>query len=243
MRILTWNILHGGGSRRIPGILLAMLELRPDVVVVTEARRGFGGQLAGALADAGLPYALDTDPPRGTNGVMLIARHPLERVGVDAPACLRHRWLEARMPDEGMTLAGVHLPEASRRTDHAAAWKFAIGRAGEGRDVGFVVAGDLNTWRDGPSHRPRNGASSRNLGRMAALGFVDAWSAAPPSTCGTTWKSHTGSGYRLDYVLVSGGLAPRLRGVSSAPHVLGERLSDHVPVVADLGPEPQNPCV
>jgi hypothetical protein len=43
MRLLTWNLRHGGGARRMPWITLSLLEHKADVVVLTEFRRHVGG--------------------------------------------------------------------------------------------------------------------------------------------------------------------------------------------------------
>src|SRR5262245_45388589 len=74
MRLLTWNLRHGGGAARMPRIALAILSHRPDVVVLTEWRRTTGGQIAGVLADHGLKHQVCTDPPHGRNGVLVAAR-------------------------------------------------------------------------------------------------------------------------------------------------------------------------
>ena len=41
MRILSWNILHGGGVRR-EGILRAIEAIDPDLLTLQEVRRGDG---------------------------------------------------------------------------------------------------------------------------------------------------------------------------------------------------------
>jgi hypothetical protein len=64
MRILAWNILHGGSGRRLPEIVLALLGHRPDVVVLSEFRARLGGQIRGILADHGLSHQAATPPPQ-----------------------------------------------------------------------------------------------------------------------------------------------------------------------------------
>lgn len=240
VRILTWNILHGGGRVRTPRILMEILEHRPDVVVVTEARRRFAGQLAGALADVGLCHAILPQGPDGVNGVMLVAREPLEPLEPEGvPEPLVHRWLQARMPTVGgLTLVGVHLPEASRKSAHREGWRHLLRAARALRDAPALLVGDLNTWRDGPDHSRRTGATATNLGRLAALGFVDTWLQGGESERGPTWQSHRGEAFRLDYVLVSAKLGPRIRGARVAPVHVGDRLSDHAAIVVDLATEP-----
>lgn len=235
LRVMTWNILHGGGRSRMPRLLMAMLELRPDLVVVTEARRRFAGQLAGGLADGGLGHALLPAAPDGVNGVLVVSRFPLtpvERPGL--PACLAHRWAEASAPGLGLTVVGVHLPEAGRKPEHAESWRALLRAARELRDRRCIIAGDLNTWRDGPDSRRRSGAQATNLGRLATLGYKDAWTGASENSRGVTWTGGRGEAFRLDYVVVSGALAGSVRGASVAHAGGPERLSDHGAVVVDL---------
>lgn len=235
LRVMTWNILHGGGRSRLPRLLMAMLEVGPDIVVVTEARRRFAGQLAGGLADAGLGHALLPGAPDGVNGVLVVSRFALEPVARPGlPACLEHRWAEAEIPELDLALVGVHLPEAGRRPAHAEGWRALVRAAQARRGERCVIAGDLNTWRDGPDRRRRSGAQATNLGRLASLGYVDAWSKAPEQAPGITWTGGRGEAFRLDYVVVSGPLAGSLRGARIAHADRAERLSDHVAVVAEL---------
>ncbi|MBK7405088.1 MAG: endonuclease/exonuclease/phosphatase family protein [Phycisphaerales bacterium] len=236
MRVLTWNILHGGGRERLPHIAMAILEHAPDLVVVTEARRRFAGQIAGALADGGLGHALLPEAPDGVNGVMLVSREPLHRVAPEGlPPVLKPRWLHAAVPRWGdMQIVGIHLPEAGKRTAHAEGWRHLLREARRLRDAPTVLAGDLNTWRDGPEHYRRTGGTATNLGRLASLGYADAWSPGEDAESGATWKSYRGEAFRLDYVLVSGTLAPRLGTARVIAPGGGARLSDHAAVVVDI---------
>ena len=51
MKILAWNIRHGGGAR-VPRILAALERHRPDIVVLTEYRHNPGGEAISAGLDA-----------------------------------------------------------------------------------------------------------------------------------------------------------------------------------------------
>jgi endonuclease/exonuclease/phosphatase family metal-dependent hydrolase len=238
MRILTWNILHGGGRNRMPRLLMAMLDLKPDVVVVTEARRRFAGQLAAGLADGGLEYSLCPDAPDGVNTAMLVSRfelRPVERPGL--PDCLAYRWVEATLPGLAMTIAGVHLAEAGRQPTHAEGWRALLRVARERRDESFVIAGDLNTWRDGLASRGRSGAQATNLGRLAALGYVDTGGMATVKATESTWTGSRGESFRLDYVVVSSALQERVAGVEVVHAERAEGLSDHAALVVELSPE------
>ena len=78
MRVLSWNILHGGGGRR-EAILAAIAAIDPDVVTLQEVRRSEGSDpLLEGLADLGLgEQVLSPLGDARSNGVLIASRWPL----------------------------------------------------------------------------------------------------------------------------------------------------------------------
>ncbi|MBZ0171544.1 MAG: hypothetical protein K8E66_04120, partial [Phycisphaerales bacterium] len=68
MKLLTWNILHGGGPERLCWIALALLDWAPDVIALTEFRARRGGSLRGVLADHGWPHQALSEAAASENG-------------------------------------------------------------------------------------------------------------------------------------------------------------------------------
>lgn len=255
MRLLTWNLRQGGGARRMPAIALAILEHRPDLVVLTEVRRTTGGQIAGVLADHGLCYRVFTDPPHGQNGVLVASRWRLERVGCGeepwslggepaprrgtlAPGATAQRLVEVDVPDLGLGLAAVHIPPEGDRTREAV-FCAAVDAARRRRDGAYIVMGDFNAGRHHLDEAGATFTGTRLLGTLSALGYVDAWRRLHPSGREYTWFSpgetgRGGSGFRIDHCYLSAALARRL---SACWHSHKEResgLSDHSALVVGL---------
>ncbi|TVQ63715.1 MAG: endonuclease/exonuclease/phosphatase family protein [Phycisphaerales bacterium] len=264
LRLVTWNILHGGGRTRTPGIALALLELRPDVVVLTEFRSSMGGQLAGVLSDHGLRHRLCTDPPPGRNGVLIASRRAIEPIKTieKPPPALAHRWLAGRLPAFDLAIAGVHLPDDHASGKKAAAWRHTLAFARAHADAKCVILGDFNTVRRG-TRRPADrseadaAASASRLGMLATLGYTDAWTAANPGVFASergvnatsaplthTWTSRTGRGLRLDQAWISRSISGDLVAAEHGSPVVSaceSRLSDHAWVRVDLSLGPVNP--
>lgn len=239
MRVVTWNILHGGGTRRTPLIALRLCEISPDLVVLTEFRRTMGGQIAGVLFDRGLVHQRSTDPPPGRNGVFVASRTRLEPGETGPGAWAAHRWLDLRLPDLGATLTAVHAPDthrsdAGRVQRQAVYWQHLVRLCSERRGTNHLIAGDLNTGRHGLDERGRTFTGTVFLGRISTMGYRDAFRVGQPSAAAPTWRSHTGSGFRIDAVWVSGPLESALRGAWHEGSAREENESDHAPVVADL---------
>ncbi len=239
MRLVCWNILHGGGPRRTPLIALRLCDLSPDLVVLTEFRRTTGGQIAGVLHDCGLVHQATTGPAAGRNGVFIAARTPLVPGEPGPAAWASNRWLDVWMPEVGVWLTGVHAPDAHRSDAgrlqrQAAFWQHVVRTCRARRDGCHLVAGDLNAGRHGLDEAGRSFTGPAFLGRLASMGYRDGYRLLSPRDRSPTWVSPAGSGFRIDAVWVSEAMS---RGVRRAWHegpALDSGESDHAPVVVDF---------
>jgi exodeoxyribonuclease III len=260
MKILAWNLRHGGGSRRMPEITLSVLEHRADVVVLTEWRKHTGGQICGVLADHGLRYQRDTNPGKMSNGVLVASRHPVEVegeggegevfMGVGAAGTAgglaahgkarKKRLLEAHIPALGVTVIGVHVPPDGPGTGREAVFQATVAAARRRKSEACLVIGDLNVGRHYLDEEGATFTCTRLLGELSAAGFVDAWRALNPKEREYSWFSHEGKGFRIDHALVSMSLAG---GVKACWYSHSERerdLSDHSLMALSVDVSPQN---
>ena len=223
MRIVHWNILHGGGSRRMPEITLSLLEHRPDVIVITEYRTTIGGQIRGVLADHGLASQFCTDPAKGKNGVLIASRRSGERIATprDLPEALHTRWLDVRLPAAGgdVSITGVHVPDDSRPTAKAAFWRRMVDLATNRASERHLFIGDFNTGRHRLDESGATFGCTSLLGAVCTLGYVDAFRHFEPERREWSWRrprpdratsgesgtfAPSQAGFRIDTALVSG---------------------------------------
>ena len=123
--------------------------------------------------------------------------------------------------------------------------RFQTGIMDLGRDLrkegAVIMAGDWNVSRTAQDTHPRlrtEGPHARARaelnGRMVDEGFVDIWREHHPTERAYTWFNRRARGLdaaRVDYILVSSDIAPRIRS-SSILDLLP--LSDHAPVLVEL---------
>lgn len=236
LKLLTWNILHGGGATRRPEIVLALLGHSPDVIVLSEFRGTQGGQIAGALADHGFRHQVTTPTPGRMNGIMIASKEVVVPRGeVMPPSKFVGRFLDAHLPERGVAVTGVHIPDDSRPGDKAEYWQWliALGRARVGEP--WIVLGDLNTGRPGIDEEGRTLGCAHLLGQFATLGYRDAWRDKNPSSAERSWYSHVGTGFRIDAAWVSSGLSDRVQSAVFSHGERASRLSDHSVLVIELG--------
>lgn len=246
MRILIWNILHGGGPTRLPEIALAILAHAPDLVLLSEFRVARGGQLRAILADQGLEHQLATSPHhRSGNGLLTASRWPIAPIddGITHP-----KWLSAMVldgPHQGLCLLHTHIPDESQPTARAMLWQWCVDAARRLADRPALLAGDLNTDRPGLDTNRIGRTCVSMLGLMTTLGWRDLWRDLHPGIRETSWSGRGPDGRvesaRLDTALLSPALASTIESHQRTPPLAEYSqnewetgLSDHAPLVLTL---------
>jgi len=231
-------------------------EAGPDVVCLQEIKTTDEKCPARVLEDAG--YASLWHGQRSHHGVAILARgaKPVEiRRGLPGDDLDRQaRYLEAEV--NGLVVASVYLPNGNPQPgpkfDYKLAWferlnAHARTLIDSGRPA--VLAGDLNVvptkadiynewlWRLDAVVQPETRAAFRGL---LEQGWVDATRQLhPEKRVYTFWVNEAAfrrnAGFRMDFVLLAPGLAPRLlaTGVDSGERGK-EKPSDHAPVWVHL---------
>ncbi len=111
MRILSWNIQHGGGSR-IPRIVEEISAYDPDVVALTEYRATPGAVLCDAMKERGLPYCQTTNPSGIRNGIAVFSQSPIVLKPCAAPPESQVRWIDIDLPEYGFSVCALHIMAA-----------------------------------------------------------------------------------------------------------------------------------
>jgi exodeoxyribonuclease III len=244
LRVVAWNLLHGGG-RRIPQLADAALAHEPDVCVLAESRAERAGEVLERLAAGGLVHTAVTDSPPRKNGILVAARHPFERLPPPAGPAYAQRWIALDLAGADLRVAAVHVPpKISIGVDAKAAfWDALLDFARAERDRPALIVGDLNTgapFRD--EHRATLYCADKFL-ELEPLGWVDAWRRFHgPARKEWTWASprRPSYGYRLDHAFASPPLAERLLDCrySHAERLKG--ISDHSILILEVAGGPPN---
>jgi exonuclease III len=243
MRIVSWNIRAGGGTR--VGSIARQLEgWAPDIVALCEFRATPPSrELASSLASLGLAHQCTTADPAqpGVNRLLVAARWPLRRLRLRAEPDEPGRWLLASvLAPRPLMLGAMHVP--NRATGRKDVFYAAVLRSlDRWRRGPAVLLGDTNSGRPGideetPVFGPKEAAWLETLERS---GWRDAFRLLRGRARAYTWYSpNKGNGFRIDQAFVNHELQPRLRDVR---YDWGRRarprtntLSDHAALVLDL---------
>jgi exodeoxyribonuclease-3 len=255
MRIATFNV--NGIASRLPALIDWLSRTSPDVVCLQELKAIDSAFPIAAIREAG--YGAIWHGQRSWNGVAILARgaDPIEtRRGLPGdPDDSQSRYIEAQV--QGVVVGCLYLPNGNPQPgpkfDYKLAWfERLIGYAGKLLESALpvVLAGDYNvvptdldiydtrSWKKDALLQPQTRAAFE---RLLAQGWIDALrSKHPDERIYTFWdyfRNHwlRNAGLRIDHLLLSGQLQPRLvaadvdRDMRGQPHA-----SDHAPVWVQL---------
>ncbi|MDH4566513.1 exodeoxyribonuclease III [Pseudomonas sp. BN414] len=255
LRIATFNV--NGLRSRLPALLHWLEKEKPDVACLQELKMQDKQFPLEELRKAG--YGAIWHGQASWNGVAILARdeEPLEssRGLPGDPGDIQSRYLEAAV--RGVLVACLYLPNGNPqpgpRFDYKLAWfERLIARAGELQASGHpvVLAGDFNvvptdfdiynprSWQKDALLQPESRACYQ---RLLEQGWTDALRARyPEERIYTFWdylRQHwqRNAGLRIDHLLLTSSLAPKLRDAGVDRWVRGEpKASDHAPTWVEL---------
>jgi exodeoxyribonuclease-3 len=251
MKIATFNI--NNVNRRLPNLLAWLAAAKPDVVCLQELKAAQNQFPEKALRDAG--YVAAWVGERAWNGVAILARkaEPVvirTRLPGD-PKDVQARYLEAAV--RGVVVACVYAPNGNPQPgpkfDYKLAWLARLRRHAAtllktGAPV--VIAGDFNvaptpldiyptrSWDKDALVQPQ---SRTEFAKLLQQGWTDAFRTLHPDRRAYTFWDYKrnrwprDAGLRLDHLLLSASLAPKLKKAAVDKAVRGEEgASDHAPM-------------
>ncbi|MGE3821959.1 MAG: exodeoxyribonuclease III [Isosphaeraceae bacterium] len=255
MKIATYNV--NGIGARLPVLLDWLAESKPDVACLQELKAADEKFPVDAIRGAG--YEAVWHGQKGYNGVAILVRGdtPREtRRGLPGdPDDSHSRYVEANV--RGITVGCLYLPNGNPapgpKFDYKLAWfERFIGHAASLIDRGepVVLAGDYNViptefdaakpanWVRDALFLPETRAAYQ---RLLAQGWTDALRTIhPEERIYTFWDYFRqafarNAGIRIDHLLLSPDLAPRLKaaGVDRDVRAL-EKTSDHAPTWIEI---------
>jgi len=250
MKIATFNV--NGVNGRLPRLLEWLAEMKPDVACLQELKSPDANFPAAAIRDAG--YGVLFHGQRAWNGVAILARgrEPIE-TGRGVPGFeddTQSRYLEAVV--DGIVIGCLYLPNGNPQPgpkfDYKLAWfeRFNAHAAKLFKSgLPVVLCGDYNvvptdadiynpaSWRDDALLQPESRAA---FARLLAQGWTDAVRARHPDEAIYTywdyWRNRfpRNAGLRIDHLLLSADLAPRLLDAGVDREVRARPgASDHAP--------------
>ncbi len=208
MKILIWNIMHGGG-RRASKIVERIHRAKPDLLILTEFRgTPPSREIAARIKEMGLSQQLKTTSKSqpAKNALLLASRWPLKRI----------HWKRSPEPEERRLLAHVRAPTpitiaAVHVLNRVSGKKYPFldaicDLARRWRGGGAMMVGDYNTGRIGEDESVKcfNRREDDFMTTMSKTGWADAYHSIHGQKRAYTWRAPGGGGsFRLDHAFIN----------------------------------------
>lgn len=229
LKILSWNIQQGGGSR-IAEIFKFLLSESPECIILSEFKNNERGlSLRSKLLQAGYIHQAITAAPSDKNSVLIASKlsgnvHLFPGEEPDFPyACIR-------VEMEALDVYGVYLPHKKKHN-----WFPIILKHLKERDRPAVIAGDYNTGINYVDQKGNSFMYSEYLPQLLSLGYHDAFRHVHGDVSEFSWYSHQGNGYRYDHTYIHQDLIPLIKNCYYNHDARKNKLADHSPMILELG--------
>lgn len=236
MKILSWNIRHGGKKAAIDNIVESIINHNADINLFIEYRENESGNIIKEqLKNHGWIHQCSSGPPPRQNGLLVISKKKIttSKKKYRRPKAL-HRWIDIHIPGEDLSLIGVHVPNHGEKWDKENYWKSIISFAKKNSLEKYIIIGDFNTGlaidSEGVPFK-----SSHNMQSLLDMDWTDAWRHFYKSTREYTWYSNANNGFRLDHAFLSPAVAHRIVNAYFSHTERLKGYSDHSAIIVELG--------
>jgi exonuclease III len=229
IKILSWNIQAGGGSRILP-ILRKIAESKSNIVVLSEFRNNASGyKIRSGLLNVGYRYQAVTASPSNDNSVIVASNIPFSsELYPTADPLYAGNIVTARF--SAFELMGVYMPHKKKHT----LFEF-VGSVVSRSSTPYIIAGDYNS---GKNHIDQKGNSFWYTDQLMAWekeGLLDAFRWVNGDVEEYSWFSHQQNGFRYDHTYIHDDLKPIVKNCYYQHAWRLEGLSDHSAMFLEMG--------
>lgn len=236
MKLLSWNILQGGG-RRADDIVKTIASHAPDIVTLQEFRRGSAQEkIISGLKEAGLKF-IHIPETKGTENTILVA----SKYGFDAgpflaqpnnPLHMVEAYFSAESLGFELSLICVHFPQKKAQIPLFE----AIAKDSESLlKMNAIIIGDMNCGIPLIDSDSKSFYASRYFQDLLRAGWVDSWRSRHENIREFTWTSNrTDNRFRYDHILASPQMDARFDKVFYNHTPRDKKYSDHSLLIAQI---------
>ena len=235
LRILSWNILHGGGSR-CDQILSAIDAHDPDIISLQEFRHGKSKPvLLDGLKSLGLDtvFSPETSSAR-ENSLIIASRLPMVAETFpdnSVPAKAISASIEVS-PTVDLNLIAVHFPQKKKQIP---LFNALLGLPQPWLDGKSLLIGDFNCGIPLVDSETKTFYATQLFQKLLSDGWCDTWRERNPDAREYTWvSSRKSNGFRYDHALASSALNELILDVRYDHTVRERKASDHSLILLDL---------
>ena len=227
LKLLSWNIQQGGGSRT-RGIIKFIAQQKPQIIVLSEFRNNDSGTfLRTKLLELKYQFQFVSLSTSDTNSVLIASQLPCHsRLFIDTGINYAHDVIAVDF--EAFHLYGVYLPHKKKHQ------LFDLLEKEIQQYSPTIIMGDFNTGKNFIDQKGDSFWYTAELTRLEKAGMQDAFRYVHGDVETYSWYSHQGNGYRYDHIYTSQDLQPIIKQCDYIHEAREKKLSDHSPMILEL---------
>ena len=228
LKILSWNIRQGGGSR-LAAIKSYINTSGAKIIVLSEFRNNMSGlNLRNALLLNGFRYQLVSHAKADANAVIIASKVPFN--GHLYPKSDAEYSANVVMAEFDLfRLYGGYLPHKKKHK----LFDFLLEETKEGKPS--IITGDLNSGINGLDQKGSSFWYEEEMKSLQKQGMKDAFREKNGDVKEYSWFSHQGNGFRYDHFLVNESLIPVVQNCYYDQKVIEDKISDHAAMMLEMG--------
>ena len=228
IKILSWNILQGGGNR-VSDISTAIIHSGAQIICLNEFKNNDAGtKLRYNLLKAGYFHQFVGPADSNTNSVLTASKLPFSASTISKN--------DSQFPQsiiktdfDIFSVFNMYLPHKKKHQ----LFDLIIQEMSTNQTGIFV--GDFNSGKQFIDQQGDSFMYSEYFDKMEALSYVDAWRFIHADSKEYSWFSHQGNGYRYDHNYIHENLVPVVKSCDYLHDWRLRKLSDHSPMLLELG--------
>jgi len=230
VKLLTFNIQHGGGTR-VSTILDNVLKHNADTVVLTEFRQNKNAiTIKENLYKNGYIYSSSSSLDPKKNSVFIASKFhfitslfPLE-LKEDA-----HRALFAQFKD--INILGVYFAQKELKRN---LFNFINNNFINLSNNNGLVIGDFNTGNFYEDEKNATFSCTHEFNELKVNGLVDSWRSRNKGIKEFSWYSHAGNGFRIDHIFSTTTIDNRIKNIYYSHNEREQKISDHSAMIVEI---------
>ncbi|TAH41951.1 MAG: hypothetical protein EYC71_11440 [Gammaproteobacteria bacterium] len=230
LKILTLNILHGGG-KRTSEITRYISNQHADVVVLTEFRDNKNAELLrGQLRRDGMTWFAATSLAPKQNGVCIASRTEFNaRTYPELDSTNGHRVISAHFPD--VSVYGLYFPQKLAKS---VLFDFLL-HGPPSKDPAVLLVGDFNTGLHRIDEEGTTFHCTRQFETLSRTHYVDSWRSRNTNSKEFSWYSPKGNGFRIDHMFTTPKVDEQITRICYDQTPRLAKMTDHAALMVECG--------
>ena len=228
IKIVSWNIRQGGGSR-LSKIIKSIKASNAQIVTLNEYHNNASGiRLRSELLRLGYRFQFVTHSPASSNSVIIVSKLPCESL-IFPKSDEEYSGNIIAASFDAFDLYGVYFPHKKKHK----LFHFLLNHLPGQKPS--IIAGDFNSGINGIDQKGNSFWYEDEMKSLNEINYIDAFRYKNGQVKEYSWYSHQGNGYRYDHTYIHEDLSPITQACYYNHEVRQDRISDHSMMVLELG--------